>query len=47
MASLNPNTVALTKVKILTACSLQDKEADLVANISKAQHSIPFNSPST
>ncbi len=47
MASLNPNTVALTKVRILTACSLQDKEADLVANISKVQHSIPYSSLST
>ena len=47
MASLNPNTVALTKVRILTACSLQDKEADLIANISKVQHSIPSSSLST
>ena len=47
MASLNPNTVALTKVTILTACSLQDEEADPVASISKAQHSIPSSSLST
>ena len=47
MASLNPNTVALTKVRTFTACSLQDNEADLVANISKVQHSIPSSSLST
>lgn len=47
MASLNPNTVALTKVRILTGCRFQDKEADLGANISKAQLSIPFSSLST
>ena len=47
MASLNPNTVALTKVKVLIAYSLQDIEADPGAHISKVQHSIPSSLPST